>query len=399
MQAQTGYVLTEKLLGADDSVVASNEAGWYVAENNTGAETKFIVHGPGGYIRDITGLAPGSSGDGTVGSPYISAVDKDGGIYFAQNINTQVVGDGSGQGGLMQIGITVKKLSRDSSNTTDFWSSMFDPNKTKSWDHQINSQGHVLDFRVLRSGIHSQIVLKRFVDARESEQAVNFPALPFKPSSWEWNRFELGSSGKFVVYRGSRQRDKSRGRSGTNGWPFIITGLCTGDVISPDLSCMSPKELRTLNRKRVKGIRLTNDVLVLSNNEPGTFKPTYRVLDPRSFTRISLVSIPRDVACDEGISFSANGEFLGVLPSGAFQLKKIRMIEQTAAEGRRKLLCRLTRTIDIGGRVGLAKDIQPLQRGGFLIFGTDGEKRLVLELTPNSVPSIPAGSAGQCLPG
>jgi hypothetical protein len=87
-----------------------------------------------------------------------------------------------------------------------------------------------------------------------------------------------------------------------------------------------------------------------------------------------------------------------LLPSGPFELSKIRLVEHTATDGKRSLLCRFKKKFDLGVAISPLGWIQPLRSGGFLIFAEEARQPKVLELTPASVSTIPADSAGQCVP-
>jgi hypothetical protein len=396
VHAQNGYVVTEKFLTTNDMVVASNETGWYVVENYTGAQTRYTLNGPGGYSRDITDLAPKSSEDGAVMSPYVAAVDKDGAVYFAQNIGIPQSRDGSGS--LIQTGDTVKKLARDSNITTEFRSSVFNPDTILHRHYQINAQGQLVELQGVRAGERNQLTLKRFAAGRELEQTLTFPEVPFRRSSRERSSFELGSSGQFVVYRESTTRNKKDRNSRITAPRTVVTGLCTGDVSSPELLCMKANELTTLNRRSFQVVGLARDTLVLVRRKSRSFESEYVGLDPKSFTLISSIATPTDIYGPQGISFSANGDIRALLPSSPFELSKIRLVEHTATDGKRTVLCRFKKKFDLGVAISPLGWIQPLGSGGFLIFGQEIRRPKVLELTPASVSTIPADSVGQCVP-
>ena len=386
--AQTSYIVSEKALSSGARVVGSNEAGWYAVEGFSDSTESLILNGPKAYSRDISALAPTRSTNGTLtfDARYFVAVDGSGAVYFAQNVSRTDAGREP-----TYLGSVVKKLALNSNSIVDFHSDINDPAKVLRSTYRINTQGHLIKLQNLVSGTQNQLVLKKFVNGVESQQTI-----PFTEKSSDRNVLDLidfDSTGGFAISRSAVRVVRSGGKNGRATSAVIIAGLCTGNVLSQELSCAATD---TLNKKGFSVAGMSGGSVALTRTNMRRGRTEYVRFDSSRSDNRAAISIPQSLGCSS-VALAANGDINNLQASSPIDLKKFKLVTYLEAGSKRKITCTMSRAVSFDNRTSDDKSVQELSDGGFLIFGGKSREPRVFELTPAGTSGVAAGAMGRCI--
>lgn len=379
--AQSGFSITETKFQTGENIEVSNSAGWFVTRNRYTKDKNLTLYGPSNYKRDISAFVPNGTKNKKLGSGFVTDIDKNGTVYFEQNIFRK------GQSEL--VGNRVSKLALGSSVVTPFLTYSSQSKNTLS-SHDININGDLIHLSYSAQDKVGTVVLNKKFNGVESSQSLTLPGKA-KPRN-QWVGITLNPSGLFTIYAERRQGRDSKS---------IITAICSGELSTSQTNCMSEDKLKVINSQRllISPIKSANAKgstldLIQYHRRKITIKrfsaDTFQSLG--SLLKLSLLSTHS--VMERLLAIAADGSLAAIgMPRGFDTDIRLTIVKNNGAAT--EFSCTLE-----GNEIpsdGLSP-LTPLENGNLMVMVSRGDSNSLLTLTPNSSEvAAPKGTPGVCV--
>jgi hypothetical protein len=398
--AQSAFSITHTKLKKDTVIVASNTAGWFVTEDLFNSDKTVILHGPSNYQRDISSFVPAASEDMTISDGFVTAIDKNGGVYFGQNVFARrqsrrtII--------LSHVGDEVKKLSLDSAALTPILSYRSTSKDTGS-SHQLNINGDLIQFHYTNQNGATAMTLNKQLNGVATSQSLTIPGETRGRN--QHVEIILKDSGRFLIFRTSNtlKHKSPRGAKGLhlrlkNKGREAITAICSGHLASSDTKCISEDKLKEINAARLSVSQMTSADTINSSftlTKHGPRLKTFALLDTDTFESQASFSVPSWI--DSGrISITSDGSLAAITNKPMGRAKSIKISINPVAGEKLEFLCPLEKKVAF--MFGISQLI-PLEQGKLMVMVSGQDANDLLTLTP-IIPPLAAANGTQdlCMP-
>jgi hypothetical protein len=359
--ADPGYIVTVRALEKPDGLVrwsGLNSAGWAVASVSDRSENRDILYGPRGYKRDLSSI---TASPRTFDGILPEFVAEDGTVYLKQGVYTVTQDKDS----ITRRWIKDRffKLDLDAADKTEVFYPSFSALPQFDRPAAINEKKQTIVVYGDPWSPRKPVVLRKIGPEREVTHTFSFP-----PSRRTGGRsavnVKLDNNGSFVAY--TLREDAHR--------KTALSNLCVGSFDAEEVSCMAPRRIARLARRRygISDLAAFVDGIIFLKGGNRHVR-----LDAKTFEITSSTKI-RPGAEDE-TGFLAGGAIATVINPSFNDSRPLRLVVWDGTGAKRRYECDVLRDLQLEWFFSVT--IVP-RNGGGLLIGLEGQTGVLLELAP-----------------